>query len=213
MKGLAGWTWVGALFGLMLAGAPGCGSGGEASSPESRLPAHVRVSIIDATAGVGKADGDQWDGLGQVPVDLVGSVAGALVGKSPYVAIGRILAPFALGAFEKPDPTGWAEVLSHGDPVGRVALRASQEDTFNPQWQGVDGRAPSFGRVPLSEGTRIRVQLVDDDEPLDDDQMGIFEINYQDLVAALEAQQVHHVNVAEQTNRQILFVGIAVMPE
>jgi hypothetical protein len=77
----------------------------------------------------------------------------------------------------------------------------------------VDGRAPSFGRVPLSEGTRIRVQLVDDDEPLDDDQMGIFEINYKDFVAALEAQQVHHVNVAEQTNRQILFVGIAVVPE
>lgn len=215
MRGIAEGTGTGALGALallvVLAGASGCGEG--ASSPEATLPSHVRVTLIDATTGVGKRDGKQWDGLGVIPEELLSVVSSALARKNPYVAVGSVLGPLAVDLFEKPDPKGWAEVWSGGVPAGRVDLKSTKEDTLEPQWRDAEGRAPSFAGVPLHASTRVRVELVDDDNPLPDDAMGVCEIGYGELVAALQSQQVHHVNVAEQTRSQVLFVGISVSAE
>ena len=59
---------------------------------------------------------------------------------------------------------------------------------------------------------RLRVTVIDEDL-WEDDPIGVAEINYDDVVAALEAGEVYQVKVAEQTQNQLLFVGISVMPE
>ena len=46
-----------------------------------------------------------------------------------------------------------------------------------------------------------------------DELMGVCEINEQDLIAALLAQNVYQLNVAEQTKNQLLFLGISVVPD
>lgn len=212
MRDRAGWAVPGSLLAmLMLTGALGCG--GPSDSPETQLPEHVRVTMIGATIGVGTKDGKQWDGPGQVPEALLSTVAGMLARKNPYVQIGSYLASLTIDLFEEPDPRGWAEVLNGATPVSRVILKPTEEDTLTPQWQDTQGQPPSLARVPLNAGTRIRVYLLDDDDPMPNDPIGECELRYQDLVEALEAQQVHHVNVAEQTNNQLLFVGIRVIPE
>ena len=45
------------------------------------------------------------------------------------------------------------------------------------------------------------------------DPIGVAEINYEDVVAALESEQVYQVKVADQTDNQLLFVGISVTAE
>lgn len=211
MRCIDEWTGTSALAAILFIGAAGCGERGT-DNPETWLPARVGVSLIDATTGVGTMDGRQWDGFGQIPEDVLNSVAGVLARRNPYVAIGSVLAPLATGLFEKPDPTGLAELLNGVTTVGRVELKANQEDTFSPRWQDAQGKAPSFTNVPLNASTRIRVQLMDKDIP-SDELMGVCEINDRDLIEALQAQQVHQVNVADQTKNQILFLGISVVPE
>jgi len=210
MKRFTGWVGPGAVAALALVGVAGCGAGSD--SPETQLPSHVRVSLVDATIGIGTMDGEQWDGPGQVPEELMRSIPGVLARRNPYVAVGSFLASLGINSIEKPEPTGWAELLNGAAPVTRVDLKSTKEDTLTPQWQDAQGRAPSFGRVPLNASTRIRVHIEDADVDANDP-IGLCELNYMDLAAALQAQQVHHVNVAEQTHKQLLFMGISVIPD
>jgi hypothetical protein len=109
-------------------------------------------------------------------------------------------------ALSKPDPLGRAELVG---PLGASQQRVlvAQQNTFTPQWA-----TAGWAHVPLDGSTRIRVQLWDED-PANNDPMGTFEVNADDLLAALRAERVHHVRVDEQTHGQVLFAAISVFAE
>jgi hypothetical protein len=135
-------------------------------------------------------------------------LAQALGAPDPYVAV-VVFITTAAPALEKPEPFGSAELFAPGLATQAVQLdRRGQRDTFTPSWEG----PPTWRNVPLSPTTRIRVLLSDRDIEYHDP-MGTCDINYGDLVTALQARRVHHVKVADQTYQQVLFVGIEVWPE
>lgn len=194
------------MAGLLVLGA-GCGP-----APR-RLPDRVNVAIIDATVAPATADGKAWDGVGTVPVAVIEGVASALAeapvrGRAEVAAktgavVAQLAAALASG-LAAPDPKGLAELSVGGQPPRRMKL-AEQADTFRPTWMGV-----AFNEVPLVEDIRVRVQLVDDDDVSSDDPIGTAELNYDDLVAALQSEQVTQIRVAEQTRGQLLYVGVSV---
>jgi hypothetical protein len=170
------------------------------------LPARVRVSLVDAQIGPGKVDGSHWDGAGTVPPSVTSGLLAALGAPDPYAAVVNTLSSVSANSLDRPEPVGTAELFTAAGPGGTLRLNADR-DTFTPIWFGT----PTWERVPLEPATRIRVTLRDRDVMFDDP-MGVAEIGYSDLVAALRAGRVYPVRVAEQTYRQILFVGISVLP-
>jgi hypothetical protein len=81
------------------------------------------------------------------------------------------------------------------------------KDTYTPMWSD----ATLHGVVASSE-IRLRITLIDQDV-VEDDPIGVVELTEADLVAARTAGRVHHVQVSEQSQNQILFVGISVLAE
>ncbi len=184
----------------------GCGP-----SPR-RLPDRVNIAIIDATVAPAMEGGKSWDGVGQVPVEVLQGVAGALAaaptrGRAEVAtkvgAVAVQLTALAASGLAAPDAKGVAD-LSAGGTSRRLVL-PEVRDTFTPTWVGL-----SFDQVPLVEDVRLRVQLVDDDDIGSDDPIGTAELNYEDLIAALQGERVTQIRVAEQTRGQLLYVGISV---
>ncbi|MDW8251540.1 MAG: C2 domain-containing protein, partial [Myxococcales bacterium] len=99
---------------------------------------------------------------------------------------------------------GSVELLFVDSSSRRLSL-PERQDTFHPTWTGI-----VFDQVPLVEGLRLRIQLFDADDIGSDDPIGTAELTYEDVVAALSYEQVLHVRVYEQTQGQLLFVGISV---
>ena len=66
--------------------------------------------------------------------------------------------------------------------------------------------------VPVDSDVRIAVTLWDLDL-VNDDPIGSVEINSSDLKDALAAQQKFEVRVDDQTDGQLLFIGISVVQQ
>ncbi len=87
-------------------------------------------------------------------------------------------------------------------------MLTAQADTFTPQFQG----PPTWRDVPFDGTSRITVDLLDDDM-VDDDPVGSFQIGPEDMLEAFRAGNVYQVRVDAQTNEQVLFAAISVMSE
>ena len=176
--------------------------------PPPPLPAFVRLTILDATIRVSKIDGSKWDGLPgeKVSPTVIAGLARALGASNPYTAVIGVLGSVSFGVTERPEPFGFADLLSNQGNQ-RLTLNADR-DTLTPIWQG----PPSWSHVPLGPNTRIRISLWDKDL-VNHDPIGVAELNAEHLAAALHARQVYQVRVAEQDNGQMLFIGISVMAE
>ena len=79
-------------------------------------------------------------------------------------------------------------------------------DTYVPQWN------VTVRHLPLDCTARIRVTLRDKDM-INDDPIGVAEINAAQVRLALAARDVYQVPVRDQTNDQILFIGISAIAE
>lgn len=174
--------------------------------PARPMPTSVTVSIVGALIGPGKADGRTWDGPGHIDANAMGSVVGALAKANAYMAAAAVVGALSMDAFSKPDPYGYADLLAPNQ-IARVALPLTYKDTFTPSWPGAELR-----NVPLRDGVRIRITLIDKDLS-NDDPMGTVELNRNDLMAALEAGAVYPVRVAEQSANQVLFINVSVLAE
>lgn len=200
---------IGGLIGLTLAGCEP-GDSEEAGSEESSQ--RVVVTIEGAMIGPTKAGGDSWDfdGAG-LDANSKAQLAKALIGSNPYAEAAAILSGPIVQTVSKPDPYGKATLEGAGLEGMERVLAAKEEavqDTFTPIWPH---RAEWTG-VRLNRDVRIRLELKDDDL-FEDDPIGVAILNTDHLRAALEAKTVYHVEVADQTQNQILFVDIAVRPE
>ena len=187
-----------------------CESGWVCIQNAQCIPQAVNIKIIDAIIAPGKADGTAWDGFGDVPAEVTAQVA-ALVSAGSVDKLIDYLVSGAVESLEKPDPLGTAW-LDKGEGFGSAVELADEannvEDTFTPTWPG--GGAGWSG-VPFADQVKIQVQLVDEDL-VNNDSIGTAMINYDQLMEAWAAEEKYWVNVAGQTNKQALFIGILVTP-
>jgi hypothetical protein len=168
----------------------------------------VTIIIDDCVIGPGKADGKQWDGWGgTVPSDVQQQVQ-SFVDSGMWMALISYLKSVAMESLEKPDPFGWAE-LSLGGAYGNKKWLAdydtNTEDTFTPIWKG----GPGWSGISLTQATKVRVTLLDEDLSNDDD-IGVAVVNYDDLMSVWAEGKKTYVPVAGQTNNQLLLIGMEV---
>jgi len=163
---------------------------------------------------LGTVSGDKWDGSGKVDSAALKAVITALgvtTGgtAAAAAAVASALANYANSAYEPPDPFGTATIvagLPSGTPpsVATIQLPAKQ-DTYTPNW-GI-----GWKNLPLNGNLKISVFLQDEDYVNHDD-IGTAQLGYADILQALKSGQVHQIQVNKQTNNQLLFIGISVVP-
>ena len=160
------------------------------------------VEVMSALVSVGKADGSKWDGFGKVNPRAVQGLVQAVLSKSPYTAVASMVAGAGMEASSKPDPAGYAEFLDGDQGLRRLDLPKIQ-DTFTPMW-GVGWQG-----VHVSKNSRLRIVLWDVDLRLNDP-IGTVEVTGQQLLDAGLEGKVVQISVADQSNNQLLYVGISV---
>lgn len=173
-------------------------------------PDVVTVSIVGAVVRPWDSYNEYWDSTSTVSTEMVQSLAYALGAAAPYVAVTGLIYDLAVGYYAHPEPYGTAQVFlqnSWQDQLD-VGLTSEFSNTLVPSFDG----APGWEHVSVEENMRIRVSLNDADRN-GDDPIGIVELNYDDIVAAAEVGQVHHVQTDDQGTGTILFVGISVVDE
>lgn len=153
------------------------------------------------------------DGPGTVDPTIINDVSEALLGANPAAAVLSILANPALATFDPPDPYGTVQATAFGvTGPGYPGLASSANpvsNTYNPIWPNGGFQ---YTDVPIDSDVRITVSLWDSDVVFDDT-IGVAVINSDDFKAALAAQQKYEVQVNDQTNGQLLFVGIEVVQQ
>jgi hypothetical protein len=174
----------------------------------------VSVQIVDAIIGPAQdAEGTPWDGPGTVDPSIIEDVSEALVGANPAATVLTILANPALAVFDPPDPYGTVQATAFGvtGPIypGLASSANPVPNTYNPIWP--NGGFEYTG-VPIDSDVRITVSLWDSDLVFDDT-IGTAVINSDDFKAALAAKQKYEVQVSDQTNNLLLFIGIEVVEQ
>lgn len=175
----------------------------------------VSVQIIDAIIAPGKADGTAWDGTVPIPDSVLNALGTALAGGDPLGGSLAVLAGpdlnNAISSFDKPDAYGSAQATVFGVTGGAYALAQPSEavqDNYTPIWPDVW----QYVNVPIDSDVRILVSLWDSDL-VNDDPIGAAEINSTDLMGALALQRKYEVRVDDQTDGQLLFIGISVVQQ
>jgi hypothetical protein len=175
----------------------------------------VSVQIIDAIIAPGKADGTAWDGTVPIPDSVLNALGTALAGGDPVGGSLAVLAGpdlnNAISSFDKPDAYGLAQATVFGvtgDAYSLAQPTEAVEDNYTPIWPDVW----RYVNVPIDSDVRILVSLWDSDL-VNDDPIGAAEINSADLMNALAAQRKYEVRVEDQTDGQLLFIGISVVQQ
>jgi hypothetical protein len=171
----------------------------------------VTVRLVDAMISPTRLDGRPWD----VAVQLEGSGARDRVvsamnhaanAKGAYDAAASVLGHVADGSSGLPDVRVKASVDT-GDGKAQASSFDGETDSLTPHFRA------RWEHVVLTRWTMVHMYFVDADEAGASD-IGAVVLSPLDLAAALEEKgKVHHLRVDDQTNGQILFVGIAVDPE
>jgi hypothetical protein len=186
------------------------GRGGWTTLPNGEEVVLVTFRIEDAMISPAKADGTPWDVA--TPIDepnarglLVNAMDHASNAKGAYDAATAAIARFG-DAWGRPDVSGRASV-DNGDKKGEMRALDGGRDSFTPRF------GAEWSHVPLTHWTTVHMYLVDGD-PGGNEDIGAVVLSPLDLAEALKHRgRVHHVRVDDQTNGQVLFVGISVTPE
>jgi hypothetical protein len=170
----------------------------------------VTFRVVDVMIAPTRLDGKPWDrGTGfedpSIRDRIVTGMNRALNAKGAYdaasVALGR------LGdAWGRPDVGGSASV-DPGDGKQETRSLEGEKNSLTPRF------VARWEHIPLTHWTTVRMYFVDKDAVGSGD-IGAVVLSPLDLAAALkENGAVHHLRVDDQTNGQILFVGISVKSE
>lgn len=192
----------------------GSGSNGSGSYTP---PEFATIEITDTLVQPWMAGGELWDGTSSVGQTEIEGLLEALSSEFPYVAVFDYVAGLAVDAYDAPDPFAYAERWGDGnwiEPVALCTYENNDEDTFAPVWPGDPASANLRGwhGVAVSPDMRIRVTVGDEDLS-EHDSIGQVELNYDDVITALKAKQVHPIRVDDQGQGQVLFIGISAIPE
>lgn len=150
-----------------------------------------------------------------IPQDVLTTVGNALAGGDPVgVVLAALAGPAlnsAIGTLDKPDAYGWAQATvfgAIGDSYWLAQPADAVPDNYTPIWP----YGWHYQNVPIDSDLRIGVTLMDSDL-VNDDPIGTAEINSTDIQDALTAQQKFYVRVDDQTDGQLLFIGISVVQQ
>jgi hypothetical protein len=174
-------------------------------------PPMVNVDVVDATVSLSKFDGSKWGGFGKVSPQTVGKVSSLLLGTNPYTAIISALSGPVSAGLEKPAPFGWVDVSINGQYLPNLRTctfspcQRPYKHTYTPIFNG-----STYQNIPFSPDTRLRVTLYADHTLINPDPIGTAIINFVDLKKAVEAGKIYQVQVNDQTQNQLLFVGLDV---
>jgi hypothetical protein len=171
----------------------------------------VTVRIEGAVVAPHRADGRSWNGgLWDLAGGALQGVGGDVLPKS-YNDLLSSLASMELAGVERPSVFGDA-LLEGSDgksvPAASLATRDNPVDDFAVAWP-----TPAvFSNVDLASDVRIRVEAWNKNDH-GDDIIGVAELNSADLAAARDSRRPYPVNVAGQTNNQLLYVTASVQAE
>jgi hypothetical protein len=117
-----------------------------------------------------------------------------------------------MSGLDKPEPFGIVDVAVNGQYIPKLeaclfrSCSKGLERTYTPIFN-----LPAYQNVPLEEGTRFKVTLYSKNRIVPKPSpIGVVVINSKDLQKALDAEKIYQVSVADQTQNQILFIGIEV---
>lgn len=174
------------------------------------LPRKVNIYVDSVVIGPGKMDGNQWDSTGFSFAPVPSSVITGLSTALGVPGAGSILEFMAQNAdvksLEKPDPYGAAYLGLNGKYDDELGLGfAAEQDTFFVTlgvgfgWEDVD----------LEDEPRVKIMLLDEDL-MNDDSIGSPVVTSDDILEALDDGEVFYVRVENQTQNQVLLIGIEV---
>ena len=179
------------------------------------VPPLLRVILTEVLVAPVKMDGRPWD-MGSVEtqealeaIDEFASLA-ASSGQPVAVAVKAVSA--ALPALSKgstaPDVEGEATMTPTLGGERKLNLKAHAKDDANAQFATEAGESPSW-IVQTNKRPTLRVHLIDRDV-MKHDAIGIFVLNGDHFEEAWRAEEKLWIRVTDQTNNQVLAVGIIV---
>jgi hypothetical protein len=171
----------------------------------------VTFRIVDVMISPTRLDGKPWDVAAQLDEPgarekVVSAMNHAANAKGAYAAASDALGRMGDSWGGLPD-VGVSASVDPGDGKPQSRAFDGDKDSLTPHF---DAR---WDHIPLSHWTTVHMYFVDNDSAGRTD-IGAVVLSPLDLAAALkENGKVHHLRVDDQTNGQILFVGISVSPE
>ena len=175
------------------------------------LPETFSVDFHGALIGPAKSDRTTWDGNSAISDADWATLLALNPSTAPYGELAGFLADLAMSTLYKPDPFGYME-LNRGngyDPelLQHLATEGNNiQDSFQPMWPSP---LTGYTGVPFNEDMRIRTRLWDKDL-LNNDPIGAAVIGFDHILEAYLDEGVYWVNVADQTQQQLLMLAIEV---
>jgi hypothetical protein len=199
-----------ACFVLVGMGLPACSTPSGHTHLLRTRPEFVTVQLTEALICPWDSNGKEWDRDRTVSRQDMDELDEALASADPFAASAAFITGLTHKGFSPPDPYGQAELWSNGswNPLPLATKATNLEDTFRPLWRG----APGWQHVRFEPTLRIRVTLYDEDI-LNDDPIGVVELDANDILAALDFGQQFPVRVYDRGQQQVLFIGLSVTAE
>lgn len=175
------------------------------------------VEVLGAVVGPTKAGGDRWDlGFGSALSGLTHAYLATL----PQ---GLLLLEHASRGIEDlvtqvgnssalPDVFGYLQISGPNTPTSWEHIKVSLRPPSSPLRDSIDVNfpgGPGFNAVQLEHGDGVRVTLYDSDID-QNDLVGTFEVNAEELLQAAELGRPVAINVSTRTNNTVLQLKIKV---
>jgi hypothetical protein len=184
-----------------------------ATSPDlgTTPPATVSIQVIGATVGLAEANGNYWDGFGTVDPSVIAQQTAALASNTPYESVVAVISANAAGGTGPPDPYGTATLYYSGAWTQMITLVAAGNEQMNTYFPLFPG-PPGWQQVPLAPDLKFSVHLLDEDV-IGSEEIGTVEIGLPAIMDALAAGTTWEVFTGDQSQNQLLFVAITVVPD
>ncbi len=186
--------------------------GGHVCLDGSCEPSRIGIYPVNALVAPGKADGREWDADRYLPLwvwDELDSVRrrGTVDELYAFMADQRRM------GWSAPDPYGYGFLSTDGyryDDRYTIALgeRGRQAlDVFDVSWP-----ATGWSQVPFTTRLSVGLDFYDEDRR-NDEAIGFVELDFAALRDALYLGGVVYFDAYEQTDGQLLLVGVEVVPD
>ncbi len=176
-------------------------------------PKYVNLTILGTLISPTKGNGKAWDGFKTGSKKTTNLITSMLLNGSTFGASEVVskVGDFAIQGSAAPDVIGYvSQIGKTSDELSRfvgmkVGLTTKKVRTKNSYMPNFD---TEYKNWPLYKGTRFRIRLYDMDLVNHDD-IGNIELNYNDIISAVEENKPKWINVSKQGGKQLLLILIS----